>query len=194
MTPEEITRRYATEAAKLDTGPYANWFHFATWGTHTIGKIIASAPDSEMAKALWRAEKRIYRSVRAERPFPVEVGFEFYELARENPDSFGELVYYGTTTIAGHEQHLIDDDLREAFAAAPLSATELTSLLTVEFPAETLKLSEDVPGYPGTAATDWRNYDERMRWITAVIAAKQGDPTLHANYHAVLGAALNVRV
>jgi hypothetical protein len=190
MTPEEITRRYAAAAAATDTGPHANWFHFATWGTHAIARIIRTTRGTITSEALTRAEQRIYDSVVVERPPAVREGFNWYRLAREDPTNAKRFVCLGTQAIARYEQRLIDEDIGRAFDAMPFSPELLTSMLTVEFPGETLHIGHDVSGFPGTAVTDWRVYEQRMGWILPVIVTRQEDPTLYrANYHAVLAAA-----
>lgn len=198
MNGKQITQFYAMCARNTDTGEFANWYHFATWGTNTINKLIESAGKSPMAQALERAEKRIYRDVcmpMVKKPEAVTHGFNCYKLAREKPDEAESLIFTGTLAIAQHEQRLIDGDLAEAFASVSCYSPQLlTQMLSVGFPTETLYLAQDVPGHPGTAATDWRDYHQRMRWITACIEARQGDPTLRGgeSYHAILGEVQNV--
>lgn len=197
MNTHQITRFYAMCARNTDTADLANWYHFATWGTYTIGKLIESAQGSPMAQALERAEKRIFHDVcqpMVKKPQAVTHGFDCYRLAREKPEEAESLIFTGTLAIAQHEQRLINGDLADAFKAVEcFSAQTLTQLLSVEFPTERLYLAADVPGHPGTAATDWRDYHQRMRWITACISARQGDPTLrqHGSYHAILGEVQN---
>lgn len=203
----EITQSYADWAARLDDymgfdPPIANWFHFATWGTWTVGHVIRSSMGTPMAEALARGQERIYENVTHEAQrfvdghLPVDgigetvvsSGFICYRMALNSGvtrEDAADLMARGTTHIVAYEQELINDDIKEAFDSAGYYTPEMiTKMLSVTFPLETLMLGEDVKGYPGTAATDWRELNQRLRWTQACCLAYQEDESLHSSPYA----------
>lgn len=179
LASHAVTLKYQSAARELDKylghPGYANWFHYATWGTFNVGQFIRMEPDGPMGDALVKGEQLIFDSameglaqfvlggpVQTEEP-EVNKAFEHYAEGRW---------LRATITLMRHEQAIVQEYLEKAFAALlPFSPEVLTKYMVINFPHRVLSVVEDVPNFPHTAVTNWLDYDQRARWMAAQEAA-----------------------
>ena len=170
-----VTLKYLSAAHELDKylgrPGYANWFHYATWGTFNVGEFIRMGPDTPMADALVRGETLIFDSAMAGLAQfvlggPVKTGERQVDRAFEY---YADQRYLSATiTLMRHEQAIVQEPLEEAFKSLlPFTPEALTNYMKINLPNRVLAVSEDVPGFPNTAVKNWLDYDQRVAWMTA---------------------------
>lgn len=106
--------------------------------------------------------------------------FELYYRAKfqaRTPEEKQDMTLRANVLIGAHEQERLDSHID---AAMPYGTrTVITEyMMTLPLPGREIDLSEDLPGHRGTGASDWSDYDQRMRMIEAMFTEYHTDPSL----------------
>jgi hypothetical protein len=104
--------------------------------------------------------------------------FKLYYQAKfeKDPNKKKELVHRANVLIGEHEQKRLQPYIKSAIPFG--TRTAATSNMKLKLGKHKVELSEDLPGRPGTGASDWTDYDQRMRYIEALFQRHQSEPSL----------------
>lgn len=106
--------------------------------------------------------------------------FELYYRAKfqaRTPEQKQQMTLRANVLIGEHEQARLDSHID---AAMPYGTRTIITeyMMSLPLPRGEVDLSEDLPGRRGTGASDWSEYDQRMRMIEAMFTEYHTDPTL----------------